>query len=58
MMFGYVEVTESFQAALDGIAGEDSNLRWQEMMAPYFEIPEGARPDQSMFELEEVFHTD
>ena len=57
-MFGYVEVTDSFQASLDGIAGEDVNLRWQEMMASYFEIPEGVRPDQSMVELEEVFHTD
>lgn len=58
LMFGYVEVDESFQASLAGIAEEDSNLRWQAMMAPYFEIPEGARPDQSMVELEEVFHTD
>ncbi len=58
LMFGYVEVEESFQASLDGMADEEVNQRWQEMMAPYFEIPEGARPDQSMIELEEVFHTD
>ena len=37
---------------------EEVNARWQEFMAPYFEIPEGALPDQMMLELEEVFHTD
>ena len=35
---------------------EEANLKWQELMAPYFEIPPGARPDQMMLELEEVFH--
>ena len=57
-LFGYVEVPDSFKAALDGMATEDVNRRWQEMMAPYFEIPEGAAPDQNMLQLEEVFHTD
>ena len=58
LMFGYVEVAESFQAALDGMAGEDVNARWQEFMKPYFEALGGARPDESMAELEEVFHLD
>jgi len=58
MLFGYVEVPDTFQAALAGMASEDVNRRWQEMMAPYFEIPEGAAPDQSMIELEEIFHVD
>jgi hypothetical protein len=31
---------------------------WQEFMAPYFEIPQGARPDQMMVDLEEIFHPD
>ena len=57
-MFGYVEVAESFQASLDGMAGEEINKKWQELMAPYFEIPEGSFADQNMIELEEVFHTD
>lgn len=57
-LFGYVEVPESFQAALDGMAGEEANTRWQEFMKPYFESPTGARPDESMVELEEVFHLD
>jgi L-rhamnose mutarotase len=56
LLFGYVEVPDSFQAALDGMADEDANLRWQELMSPFFEKPEGARPDQAMLELEEVFH--
>ncbi len=58
LMFGYVEVPDTFQAALDRMAGEDLNTRWQEMMTPYFESPDGARPDESMVELEEVFHLD
>ena len=52
---------DTFQAALDGMAGEDVNTRWQEMLTPYFDPPEaddGARPDESMVELEEVFHLD
>jgi len=32
--------------------------KWQEFMAPYFESPEGALPDQMMLQLEEVFHLD
>ncbi|MDA1298185.1 MAG: L-rhamnose mutarotase [Chloroflexi bacterium] len=58
LMFGYVEVAESFQKALDGMAGEEINAKWQELMAPYFEIPEGSFADQNMIELEEVFHLD
>ncbi len=37
---------------------EAINKKWQDLMSPYFEIPEGAPPDQSMLELEEVFHID
>ena len=54
LMFGYFEADESFQASLDGMSREDANRRWQELMAPYFEVPTGALPDQSMIELEEV----
>ncbi len=56
LMFGYVEVSDTFQAALDGMADEDVNTRWQEFMSPYFESSDGGRPDESMVELEEVFH--
>lgn len=58
LMFGYVEVAESFQTSLDGMAGEEINAKWQELMAPYFEIPEGSFADQNMIELKEVFHLD
>ena len=58
LLFGYFEADESFQASLNGMAEEEANRRWQELMAPYFEIPQGARPDQMMMEVEEVFHLD
>ncbi len=58
LMFGYVEVPETFEKALEGMAGEEINAKWQEMMAPYFEIPEGSTADQNMVEFEEVFHLD
>ena len=58
LLFGYFEADDSFVASLDGMSKEDANERWQEFMAPFFEIPEGAHPDQTMLELEEVFHTE
>ena len=58
LMFGYFETPESFQAALDGMAAEEVNGRWQDFMAPYFESLGGAHPDEGMIELEEVFHLD
>lgn len=57
LLFGYFEAAESFQASLDGMAEEEINLKWQEFMGPYFESISG-RPDESMIELEEVFHLD
>ena len=58
MLFGYFEAEEDFATSLEGMSGEEANARWQEFMALYFEIPEGALPDQNMVELVEVFHTD
>ena len=58
LLFGYFETPGSFQDALDGMAKEEVNARWQELMAPYFENPGGAHADQSMVKLEEVFHLD
>jgi L-rhamnose mutarotase len=58
LLFGYFETPDSFQAALDGMSQEEINTRWQEFMAPYFESPDGARPDQMLVELAEVFHLD
>ncbi|MBX3064347.1 MAG: L-rhamnose mutarotase [Anaerolineae bacterium] len=58
LIFGYVEAEESLQASLNGMANEPINQRWQEFMAPYFEGIGGARPDETMIELEEYFHLD
>ena len=57
-LFGYFEAPESFAKSLEGMAGESVNAQWQALMAPFFEIPEGSAPDQTMMELEEVFHLD
>ena len=58
LLFGYFETPESLQAAQEGMAREEVNARWQAFMAPYFENLGGLHPDQSMVELEEVFHLD
>ncbi len=58
LLFGYFEAETDFAASLRGMESEDANARWQEFMAPYFEIPQGTRPDQMMVELEEIFHLD
>jgi L-rhamnose mutarotase len=58
LLFGYFETPDSFQAALDGMAREEVNARWQDFMAPYFEDLGGVHADESMVEIEEVFHLD
>ena len=58
LLFGYFEAEESFQASLDGMAGQEVNKRWQDFMAPYFEGSGEAHADKTMQELEEVFHLD
>jgi len=55
MLFGYFETPDSFQAALDGMEGENVNERWQQEMAPFFEGT-ALHADQMMEELVEVFH--
>ena len=58
LLFGYFETPQDLQAALDAMEKEAINTRWQETMAPFFESPDGARADEILIELEEVFHTD
>jgi len=58
LLFGYFETPESFAAALAGMEKEEINFKWQEIMKPYFEALGGARPDEAMVELEEIFHLD
>ena len=58
LLFGYFETPESLQAAQAGMLEREVNTRWQQFMAPYFESPNNARPDEMFLELEEVFHLD
>ena len=58
LLFGYFETPESLQAAQTGMSHEAINTQWQDFMAPFFENLTGAHADQSMVELEEVFHLD
>ena len=58
LLFGYFEAEESFAASLDGMSKESINRKWQDLMAPYFDGLGGAHADQSMVELEELFHID
>ncbi len=55
LLVGYVE-TEDFAAAQAGMEATDINARWQAEMAPFFESLDGARPDEAMKPLTEVFH--
>jgi L-rhamnose mutarotase len=57
-LFGYFETPESLEAAQSAMAGTEVNARWQAMMSPFFDIPEGAAPDEMFIQLEEVFHLD
>jgi L-rhamnose mutarotase len=54
LLFGYFETPDSFQAALAGMEKEAINTKWQEFMSPFFEGLGGARPDETMQELEQV----
>ncbi|MGH8928631.1 MAG: L-rhamnose mutarotase [Acidimicrobiia bacterium] len=56
-LFGYFETPGSFAAALDGMAAEDVNDRWQREMAAFFHGT-GGLADTMMEELVEVFHLD
>ncbi|MFF5438425.1 L-rhamnose mutarotase [Streptomyces achromogenes] len=57
LLVGYLE-TEDFAAAQARMAATDVNARWQKEMAPFFESTGGARPDEAMRPLTEVFHLD
>jgi L-rhamnose mutarotase len=56
LLFGYFETPISLAAAQAGMAATEVNTRWQQFMAPYFESPDNARPDEMLIELPEVFH--
>jgi L-rhamnose mutarotase len=56
LLFGYFETEESLQKAQANMAVNEVNTRWQESMAPFFESPNNARPDEQFLELSEIFH--
>ncbi len=58
LLFGYFETPTSLAEAQAAMAQQEVNTRWQSMMSPFFEIAEGAQPDQMFIELKEVFHLD
>jgi L-rhamnose mutarotase len=55
LLVGYLE-TPDFADALAAMEATDVNARWQAEMAPFFELPEGARPDTGLERLTEIFH--
>ena len=57
LLIGYLE-TPDFQAALDGMAREEVNARWQSEMARFFLGEPGKMADQQMAVIPEVFHLD
>lgn len=58
LLFGYFETEESLAVAQAKMAVREVNTRWQQFMAPYFESPNNARPDEMFEELTEIFHLD
>jgi L-rhamnose mutarotase len=57
LLIGYLE-TSNFQAALDGMAKEEVNARWQSQMARFFKGQPGKMADEQMAVIPEVFHLD
>src|SRR5262249_42719778 len=55
LLVGYVEC-EDFVAAQQAMERTEGNARWPAEMAPFFDPPEGARPDTGSERLEEIFH--
>ena len=57
LLVGYLEC-EDFDACREAMGERDVNARWQNEMAPFFELPGEARPDTGLARLDEVFHLD
>jgi L-rhamnose mutarotase len=56
-VIGYVEC-DDFEAALQAMDDTEVNARWQAEMAPFFEGLEGARADEGIRPIPEIFHLD
>ena len=57
LLVGYLEC-EDFVAVQQAMERTEVNARWQAEMAPFFDLPDGARPDTGSERLEEIFHLD
>jgi L-rhamnose mutarotase len=57
MLVGYLEC-DDFAAAQAAMQRTEVNARWQEQMAPFFELEAGTAPDAAMTPLPEIFHLD
>ena len=55
LLVGYLE-TDDFAASLAGMEDTDVNARWQALMASFFALPDGERPDTGLVRLDEIFH--
>ncbi|RKN03719.1 L-rhamnose mutarotase [Streptomyces radicis] len=55
LLVGYLE-TDDFAAARRAMDATEVNARWQAEMGEFFEALDGARPDEAMRPLTEVFH--
>lgn len=55
LVVGYLE-TEDFEASLAAMDSNEVNVRWQKLMAGFFEQPDGVRPDEGLVRLTEYFH--
>ena len=55
LLVGYLEC-DDFEGSRAAMEEREVNARWQADMAPFFELPGGARPDTGLERLEEVFH--
>jgi L-rhamnose mutarotase len=57
LLVAYVEC-DDFDATQRAMEQTEVNARWQAEMAPFFDLPDGARPDTAGQRLEEIFHLD
>lgn len=55
LVVGYLE-TEDYAAAQRAMDAEPINLKWQAVMGSYFQLPDGARPDDGSVRLTGYFH--
>lgn len=47
---------ENFDAAWDALTKDETNLKWQQKMAPIFEVVPGIKPGERFAMMEEVFY--